>query len=293
MKEQFPFLEQEQLVQHARKKSRRKIVVTSILTIFVVLTIFGALKWQLTAYHLHKQAVKEEVKEELYGGNRYMSPIENTVGLFTATSEAYRYALLNGKPVGAMYVALPYERSHSYFEPRPFERYRVTGEKVMLWYHPETNYPSVPKELPQYAYQEVALSFDDTYTLGEVMDDLPEGVTARWGWISIQKLNDEEEEGLENDDALGIALYNKGGEKYEDALMQFQESLALLLERDRTYFEELKDVQERLNGIQRTEDVPVIGLVVEGKKEDLQQLQTIPYVRAMSTGIGEEVSYEQ
>ncbi len=293
MKEQFPFLEQEQLVQHARKKSRRKMIVTSILTIFVVLTIVGALKWQLTAYHLHKQAVKEEVKEELYGGNRYMSPIENTVGLFTATSEAYRYALLNGKPVGAMYVALPYERPLTYFEPRPFERYRVTGEKVMLWYHPETNYPSVPKELPQYAYQEVALSFDDAYTLGEVMSDLPKGVTARWGWVTIDKLGDEGEEGLENDRALGIALYNKGGEKYDDALMQFNEHLALLLERDRTYFEELKDVQEKVNGIQRTEDVPIIGLVVEGKKEALQQLQTIPYVRAMSTGIGEEVSYEQ
>lgn len=280
MKEQFPFREEERIVQKARRQSRRRMIGTTVITLLSFLIIGGMLKWQWTAYGLHEKAKVEEAKSELYGGNRHMSPIETNNHLFQPSQTAYRYALLQQIPIETRQVEVG-ASNRLYFEPTPYARYDIYGTKQMMFFPP--NEKGNLNDEPMASYQEAAVSLTHPMRYEDIQQALPKEVIVHW--IGPLERIDEP---VVNDETLGIALRDKAGELYEEPLRNFLINADILKKKKIREHEEVAKQAKRINRATTIGEIETYGLVIEADRATLQQMKQLPFVHTMSYGIGKD-----
>ncbi len=149
---------------------------------------------------------------------------------------------------------------------------------------------------------EVALSFDKAYTAEEVVKMLPEGIRPVWLWVdTYDETKAETYTGL-TDPETGAVLNaevsmnifgfegsyaDKKEDEYKDIegnSMGFIDAMKSLSENKGGYQEYFRENYNEMKNFE-PKDLPIYGVVVTGKTEDLQSLQGAPYIKAAVRGV--------
>lgn len=200
--------------------------------------------------------------------------------------------------------------------------YNIYGQREMVFYYPYVKYNfykndlKVLDEINNDKYMEMALSFDDFYTIKEVKKMIPENITIAWYWVDTDSKEDKDifdnerkmydivdgEEVVSKYydprvcseyHAYGIKAYQKDGSSYEG--IQPVEFFMIILEKyhnDKSIFDKYRNEMDRIyNNLlgeddQLTlEDIKIQGVVVTGDKEELENLKNLDFIKASSLGV--------
>ena len=148
---------------------------------------------------------------------------------------------------------------------------------------------------------EVALSFDKAYTMDEIMGILPKGVQPVWFWVdTYDEKKRDEYVGLTDSKTKAVLNAEKStlvygftgsyAKKEEDMRMDFDRNSKGFIEAMKTLAEDerhMDNAKDSYKEIQNTKpkDLPIYGVVVTGKTEDLQSLQGAPYIKTAVRGV--------
>ncbi|MDM5236285.1 hypothetical protein COE30_15580 [Bacillus cereus] len=200
------------------------------------------------------------------------------------------------------------ENQNKKSEFAPVQDYnRQTMQREMRFYLPFVKYLNYVNDLEgiselQNKVAEVALSFDKAYTAEEVVKMLPEGIRPVWFWVDTYNekkadtytgLTDPETGAVLNAE-LSIDVFgfegsyaDKKEDEHEDikgnsagfigSMKSLSENKGGYQEHFRTNYNEVKNFKPK--------DLPIYGVVVTGKTEDLQSLQGAPYIKAAVRGV--------
>lgn len=252
----------------------------------------------------------------LSGQNQYTTYklIEGRV-VYTGTNE-YGWGLWRGERNNLLGTESPSILGYSFdAEDLDLQHYNELGQREMVFFYPFVNYQQYKNDLellPQLGdkYAEMALSFDDYYTMDEVNKMLPQDVTLAWYWIddlSEQEKQDSQPRQQEQEvaegkteivdyparirselTAYGIKAYNTHYQKYDDPLWNFVTSLQHAKEYKTRYQWEAERVFNNLAGTDgeiTKDDIRVMGVVVTGDRESLATLTELPFIKAASLGV--------
>ena len=204
-------------------------------------------------------------------------------------------------------------------------KYNEFGQRQMVFFYPFINYRlykndlNLLEDIGKNKYIEMALSFDQSYSIDEVNKMLPKNITLAWYWVD--DLNDSEKEDLKprkgeqidaegktitadiparllpESESYGIKNYDASGAPIKNPEFLFISSLESgNKERDKIkgsnyrvarYKEEFKRVYDNIAGSDgrlAKEDIKVQGVVVTGDMEKLMALRGLPFVKASSLG---------
>ncbi|MDV2686026.1 anti sigma factor C-terminal domain-containing protein [Alkalihalophilus lindianensis] len=180
------------------------------------------------------------------------------------------------------------------------------GERVIEFYHPEVEYQEVYDDrpllenIPEYMVAEMAFSFDQPYSLQEVVDVF--GDQLEWYWVddfSKEDVKDhnemnrvrEDEEYHFNHLIMGNGTYGfpfYEGSTAKESAQSFIHTLEYVKEQSNEYEYEVDQV---INAITNhgdkdlaPENVEVIGVVVTGTAEELSQFDNVEMVRGSTLG---------
>lgn len=172
--------------------------------------------------------------------------------------------------------------------------YKENGWREMLFYHPNVSYKKYKDDeelierMQGDKIYEVALSFDQPYKPSELFIQLPE---MTWFWVdtySSKQLNEFQREAKENDwsstfirekEALGFSINTPfiSIHDLESEYEQFLELLQMSISPDHlNAFNKMKDV--------KLEDVEILGVVVYGTTDELEEILANPNIKAASLG---------
>lgn len=309
------------------KKAKRMTLLRNI-TISIVVTVvvcLGAIigNSQFLNGIDGKAMWREHAILQIKGANLFESSREVRRGWLTLQVESHRYKVIEGVPVpwntekleyslGNKYRGISYgQNSISVPDPRmqsnQFEYYRgyneLNGQREMGFYVPGVNYnDKILNDLPALADMspdklvEMAISFDQAYTPGEVTSMLPPGLTQAWYWVDTY---DQKEK-------LEFITGPSGGEKYgipessrrvygygpnwegigKPAPDQFIEYLRHLQQdgREDTEFRRIYDYLRQDKSAPVASDVHLLGVVLTGTAKELQALNGRSYVRGAVLG---------
>ncbi|MDM5190296.1 anti sigma factor C-terminal domain-containing protein [Bacillus sp. DX4.1] len=183
-----------------------------------------------------------------------------------------------------------------------------TMQREMRFYLPFVTYKNYVNDLNnigelQNKVAEVGLSFDKAYTAEQVVEMLPKDIQPVWFWADTY--NDKKADtyvGLK-DPKSGAVLnaemaINVFG--FEGSYAKVQENIKNDLTRNsKEFLYQMKYLAENSEGIPNDyfdkyykeikntppKDLPIYGVVVTGKTEELQQLQGAPYIKAAVRGV--------
>ncbi|AIQ59388.1 anti sigma factor C-terminal domain-containing protein [Paenibacillus borealis] len=304
----------QQLIQKARLRSTLK----TIGIIVVVTPIILAVIWY-GLYHL-RLAQGSKVQSEILWKNEISAPnvhISNqSVKLDSFGGETYNqtYKWLGNKP----YIWQPIEETYNLLgrstgrygafgaislpeqlsAASPHRYNSATGDREMIFYHPEIAYDSYEdsisqlKQLEDDTLVELALSFDQAYTLEETQKLLPAGVQSVWLWTdaytpSYKKYLKETRQTIAADSMI---IYGFHGEQFAPygGVNSFINSVEQLRKHGKNFTWEADQVHESLagdNDILEPGDITIIGAVVTGTAKQLEALQNQAYIKGSTFGV--------
>lgn len=179
------------------------------------------------------------------------------------------------------------------------EEYRIynttNGQRTMLFYHPWFKYTTIQNDLsliqnaPNDAVMEVAVSFDQPYSVNEVQEFLKLKNKITWYWINEYNQSAKEDlEGLHHwgDSASYVYGFNVTTQHGEgDIIAQNEDHFLATLEKLKStgnYDYIIDNLLE--NVIQNKKEGLIVGVVVTGTKEELLNLKDENHIRAISLG---------
>jgi len=196
------------------------------------------------------------------------------------------------------------------------KRFNELGQREMVFFYPYVKYGRVFNDLslldnmPDNKYMEFALSFDQEYTIDEVKALIPNNVTLAWYWVDDipqeerNKLQSYEVEEIYSNGekhmishsakvrsertAYGIKAYNREGEFYQNPEELFLRAIERGKEEKSRYqgqFIELYNNFADENGTLNKDNINILGVVVTGDKEGLDELKELSFIRASSLGV--------
>lgn len=196
------------------------------------------------------------------------------------------------------------------------QRYNSLGQREMVFFYPFLEYVHYKSDLQLLdnispdKIMEMALSFDQAYSIEEANEIIPDNVTLSWYWID--DLNEEEKAKSKplkvkqqssdgttyemdysakirsENTAYGIKAYNNNGTPREDPLRHFIWAIKNAMNYDTRFKGEFERVYNTIvgqDGQLTTEDIKVWGVVVTGNVENLRPLNTMPFIKASSLGV--------
>lgn len=192
-------------------------------------------------------------------------------------------------------------------EAETLQDYNIqTMQREMRFYLPFMKYVNYANDLNQIGdlknkVAEVALSFDKAYTMDEIMRILPKGVQPVWFWVDTYNEKKRDEYVGLTDPKTGAVLnaekstlvygftgsYAKKEEEikmdFERHSKEFMGAMKTLAE-DERHMDNAKDSYKEIKNT-KPKDLPIYGVVVTGKIENLQSLQGAPYIKAAVRGV--------
>lgn len=178
------------------------------------------------------------------------------------------------------------------------------GYRKMRFFHPNINYVEYQNDLaeiekiPEGKIIEMAISFDKPYKMTDLFTIQNKLSPAKISWVWLNEFTEEKMKQYENEvvnydskanginenEAIGIPIPNKDKlwvilyDQYYDVLV---ENLG------KSYMPEHKKLYEEImaRGKTKMEDAEVLGVIVQGTKEELKQLTGNPMIKATSIGV--------
>lgn len=252
---------------------------------------------------------------DILGGKNEYTTYKIIQGKVVYTGEEeYNYGLFQNFYGNRIGVESPSILGTSYdTEDLKMEKYNKLGQKEMVFFYPFVNYPEykddlkLVKNMGPNQVVEMALSFNQAYSMDEVNNILPDNVTLSWYWID--DLNEQEKKSSElrkvilekNSDkeiytarirseetVYGIKAYDNNGELLEKPEEGFIRALKNGMQYDTRFKDEFERVYNNIignDGKLTKDDIKVFGVVVTGSVNDLEGLLNLPFINASSLGV--------
>lgn len=303
-----------------KKGKRKSIIKVSAISLVIAVIVFFAgqyintevtMEMEEEAYNYNKMLV------ELGIPNGYISESYTTLGFLGGYSiyeisrnVGSRSVILEDRyfPFGKQQVIIRGKGGYSISDEGDWANYYwENGYKKMMFFHPEISYKEYKNDLqlldvlPDGKLIEMGFSFDQPYTYKEIFTLLPE-INISWYWIdaiSEENFNNYKiyAEGIDDsssqkayileNDVLGLSFMQS---RYygETSISEFDYKYNALLEtlqnsNDKKY----NDTYQTLinNGYTDASNVPILGVIVYGTKDELKALVDNPHIKASSFGV--------
>ncbi|MGL5677556.1 MAG: anti sigma factor C-terminal domain-containing protein [Cellulosilyticaceae bacterium] len=283
------------LLKKAKAKSRLRMIFTSTAVAVGVVGLGIALKMQVTPYILNKEVKEVHMYHQIYGANVQLGQWEKFVGLTERWARTVQYKIVDGVVVPIGEVRIPKGRKwhENTIANNQGDLYGVNGHRIMRFYHPELGYGTYSndlsklKEVAPDKVVELGISFNKGYTVQEVDAMMPEGINLQWSWIdtydevSLQEAyKDREMTPWKEDEVVGIHYLEPNGKEVEKPVDNFMMDLETAIRSSKKDSELYESMQTRIE----QEGLRVLGVVVTGSPEVLQQLEGKPFVKATTFG---------
>lgn len=271
---------------------------------------------------------------EISAPNQYIGKSSRYQGFLSGRSEYTTYKIIEGKVVHTGENEYNYGLLKDYHgnwiatestlilggswdaEDLELQRYNELGQREMVFFYPFLDYPDYKNDLrlldniASDKVMEMALSFDQYYTMEEVNSMLPKNVTLSWYWLD--DLNEQEKEASksrtleqQNPDGTaytvdypprlrsertvyGIKANDPNGTSLKEPEQLFIWALKNGVKYDTRFKGEFERVFKNVAGEDNEitkEDFRIFGVVVTGDIESLKNLQGLPFIRAASLGV--------
>lgn len=303
----------EKYIKKAKKRTNLRIVLIAI-GVFVVGSIINTI---IGFIYSQKAFERNEAYIKLTVPNGYISESNDIIG-FLGGNGTYKIS----KNIGGKSVAL--EDRVSLFGPIPPMNYMRSqgggggyhhagdwpvslwqnGYKRMSFFHPELEYKKYQNDLenldniPDDKIIEMGISFDKPYKIRDlyIIQDNLKPVIINWLWLdeftekSMEEFKyeienyDAQATGIMEDEILGIVYDNDYAFTQGIYNQKYDELLDLLSKSNYTNHREIyEDINT--NGKTTVEDAEILGVVVQGTKEELKELIGSPIIKATSFGV--------
>ncbi|WP_010306753.1 anti sigma factor C-terminal domain-containing protein [Kurthia senegalensis] len=289
----------DKIIQQAKRKSKRRIFLVSGATIVLATLLIGFTKMLITPYYLDKKAVEQQLYYELVGADQRVGDWEMTNRLVGSSATAPIFKIVGDRHVYVGDATLQNATENRHLQPLVGSDDNYNGSRVMHFYHPAFQYDTkanAAKQLAQLQNNEVAemaISFNEAYTLERLQQLLPSSITLEWNWVDTftkaeaASNSKEAEEPMNEYEVVGFPMADNQGEAYSQPVTQFVETLQRATEKSGPYKEQFKKVYEAIQGNEKrvTEnDVKIVGAVVVGTKQQLTTLMNKTYITASEIG---------
>ncbi|AFQ43283.1 anti-sigma factor [Desulfosporosinus meridiei] len=293
-------------IKKVRKKSTIKTILTSLVVLIGILVANAAVTIKLS----NEMFDFNEANIKLHVPNGYISKSDDSMGLLGGRSDFTVSRLVGEKPVVLENKAAPFglipplfmSRSqggsgHSAGEwPR---NYWENGYSKMIFFHPEISYKEYKNDLHELdrisddKLIQVGISFDKPYKVADIQTILPI-VNKSWYWVdacSKDAFDRYKKEASEYDgkatfiseyDALGVNVRAyRGNDDFYGSYYNFVESLKS--SKDKKYNQIYNELVTK--GYTDPNNVPILGVIVYGIKDELKMLIGNPHIKASSFGV--------
>ncbi|MGH1294489.1 anti sigma factor C-terminal domain-containing protein [Bacillus pretiosus] len=306
-----------------RKQFFRNFVISIFASTLVIIGSFTLIVY-LKQKNFNEMERRVFAEQTVKGPNiKFYSHRKLNMGLMSDSIMYSSYKNISGQPVKWIDEIYEYDvwgymsRSHNGNTHLEEERFNVdaaeklpdyniqTMQREMRFYLPFMKYINYVNDLNQIGdlknkVAEVALSFDKAYTMDEIMGILPKNVQPFWFWVDTydEKKADKyvgliDSTGAVLNATMSNRVYGFTGsyaKKEEEMKMDFErhskEFIGAMktLAEDERHMDDAKDSYKEIKNT-KPKDLPIYGVVVTGKTEDLQSLQGAPYIKAAVRGV--------
>lgn len=280
MKERERFEIDSNVIQKARRKSYRNMVLASFIVVVTSVVTSSLLAWQWNHWRLHEKMVDIELRYDVYGMNRYIGNFEERVRPWGAEAKAPTYSLVANRPVDIARLESPFHEPRAYIEPSETTKYLQNGRKLKMWYAPSASYGELANEraqllrMPETKRLELAVSLDRSYSVEEWNSRFGSLEVAYWLEDGGEAENDEP---LDERTAVGVSLTDEAGKCYSSPFDQFVEDATRYVKRTKdTYVEEVLEAYKK--------EPRIRGVLLVGSPNELYEATASEVVRATSIG---------
>ncbi|MEH7484959.1 anti sigma factor C-terminal domain-containing protein [Neobacillus drentensis] len=308
------------LVKKAKRKTIfRNTIISLIVSILII--IVGYLGNLQFLYKSGNDALRDiSMFKQITGPNIYESGYQQNFGLFNGSLDYHTYKVIEGKPViwnnetfefniignfsrfpgnySAIQInnAVVQKEKLSFYIPYNSQ----TGQRDMLFYHPEIDYGKYINDLPlleemnNHKLVEMGISFDQSYSLEVVKKMLPSNVHPVWFWVDtysekeLDKIEKIYGEDKMPESAEMLYGFGPGIENNNVTEKEFLSSIESGLSVKGKYYNEYKRIYDNLRSNKKKpvkSDVKIIGVVVTGTAEALKSLKEQKYIKATTIGV--------
>jgi hypothetical protein len=296
-------------IKKGRRKSTKRTVLISVIVAVFVLVLFNVGNFLLTVHTSNKAFQKLDAYIRLTVPNGYISSKVDDFGFLGGLSDYTISRKVGGRPIVLENRVQPFGLVPQFIMTRGRGGGHSAGEwptsywefgyNKMIFFHPEVPYKEYKndldhlRELSEGKIIEVALSFDRSYTISEISQILP-NVNASWYWVDtyrseeVQRYTTEAKEYdakaafIHESEALGVSVDTRGDRPYEGAF-GFSYNNFLF---DLKSYPQYQKIYDELDskGYTDPSKAPLLGVIVQGSKEELSSLMGNPHIKASSFG---------
>jgi hypothetical protein len=304
----------EGIVKKAKRKSVIRNIVISTISLLFVGALFIIINGQILNKAHYKAAEANRLLFKISQPNIQIGGGKFDYGILSGTYTYNKYKLIEDRVVPwgqdiRTFNAIGLNDKHSalavYDEVRvgeSEEEYRhynsTNGQRSMYFYHPWFEYTAIHNDLdliqnaPNDAVMEVAISFDQSYSVSEIQEFFNLNNKIIWYWVNDYKQSAKEQlKGLHESGDSSSYVYgfnatrlNMEGDA-EDIVAQNEEDFLATLEELKStgnYDFIIDNLQESAK--QNMKEGIILGVVVTGTKEELLKLKEEKHIRAISLG---------
>lgn len=291
-------------IKKGKRKSTKRTVIIAITAAVVAVVFLNIGNFALGVYTSNKGFERLDAYVRLTVPNGYISTSVDDIGFLGGMGDYTISRTVNGRPVVLensvrTFGIVPQpimtrSRGGGHMAGEWPRNYWEYGYNKMMFFHPEINYKEYKNDLEKLEQIsedkiiEVALSLDKPYTVSEISRVLP-GTKISWYWVDTygnEELERYATEAREYDaksafiyeyEALGVHSPGYGFSSFD-----YNEFLF-----DLKTYPQYQKVYDRLNSKGYTDPakVPLLGVVVQGSKEELDSLVENPHIKASSFGV--------
>jgi hypothetical protein len=297
----------EKIERQAKSKSILRTILISTIAVIVLGTIMIIGNAQIVN-RAHNEAMQEnQLLYKISQPNVKHSGATFDYGILSGSYTYHKYKVIENKivPWGEeqqTFNALGHNNPSTVFDnsrvgetEKEYRNYNpINGQRSMLFYHPWFDYVTMQNDLslihtaPEDAVMEVALSFDQPYSVDEVQAFFPLQKKITWYWANNYTQNYKKQfKGLidSGDTAANVFGFHATTEDWEGSKAQTEQDYIKLLK-------ELKNsggYSDIVDGLltsadQNEKEGLILGVVITGTKEELLTLEQDNYIRAISLG---------
>lgn len=325
----FDMEKMEKTIKNAKRRANWKTVLITVFVIAALVVVGYIANQKITRGLEGPISISARGFHEISAPNEFIGKHEEYPGILGGRNQYTTYKIIEGKVVytgekeygyglfrdellnrTGMSSPILIWKSHNE-EDLEKQRYNELGQREMVFFYPFLQYKIYRNDLAllddigEDKVMEVALSFDQGYSLKEVQSMIPNDVTLSWVWID--DVNEEEDsfQVKERDmdgkvireldnlvrseyTVYGVSLLNADGNKAEDPVTSFISTISSGQKYKARWQGEYKRLYETLSGEDGElsgNDLRYYGAVVTGNVETLSQLKGLPFIKASSIGV--------
>jgi len=307
---------------HARnliKKAKRRSTLKTALIVVILTPLILAVLWY-GFYHWRFSRADQSQREivwhnQISAPNVHISHQSFELGVLGGTITSKTYKWLGTRP----YIWEPLETTYNLLgrtsrlygsfgsillpeqlsAASPYGYNASTGDREMFFYYPASAYDSYEDsigklgQLKDTTLVELALSFDQDYSVEEINKLLPASVQPVWWWVDAY--TDQYKQYLQETGmtiaANSLIIYGYHGEQFapfDGGIDSFITSVEQLRQESKSFKWDADQIHEALAGdddILDKSDVKIIGAVVTGTAGQLEALKWLPFIKASTFGV--------